>query len=153
MQVESINRAIRLSWALPSDPDFDHIELQRSSSSSDAPLITVYSGSASSFTDSSVNGGTSYRYVIVTVDRVGNRSAGIAVAATAKLLLVRGSQKIFSAWPIRPQLRIKKTWIFGGKRYTLGRGTYRWYVWPGLGPRSASDYGPLLGDSSFTFEK
>ncbi len=184
VQVESINRAIRLSWALPSDPDFDHIEVQRSSSSSDAPLITVYSGSASSFTDRSVNGGTSYRYVIVTVDRVGNRSAGITVAATARLFMLlsprdgatlkkpprlvwrswpsatyynlqlfRGSQKIFSAWPIRPGLRIKKTWIFGGKRYTLSRGTYRWYVWPGLGPRSATDYGPLLGNSSFTVKR
>ncbi|CAN5338019.1 hypothetical protein BH18ACT12_BH18ACT12_04660 [soil metagenome] len=184
VQVESITRAIRLSWALPSDPDFDHIEVQRASSSGDATLITVYSGSASSFTDRGVRPGTSYRYVIVTVDHVGNRSVGIAVAATAKLLMLlspregatlkrpprlvwrsfpsatyynlqlfRGSQKIFSAWPIRTQLRVKKTWIFGGKRYTLGRGTYRWYVWPGLGRRSATDYGPLLGDSSFTVKK
>lgn len=184
VQVESLNAAIRLSWALPSDPDFDHIVVERSSSGSDATLITVYSDSASSFTDRGVTPGISYRYVIVSVDHVGNRSAGIAVAATAKLLMLlsprdgatlkkpprlvwrsfpaatyynlqlfRGSQKIFSAWPIRTQLRVKKTWTFGGRRYTLGRGTYRWYVWPGLGPRSASDYGPLLGSSTFTVGK
>jgi hypothetical protein len=184
VQVEIINRAIRLSWALPSDLDFDHIEVQRATNSSDAPLIPVYSGSASSFIDSSVTGGTSYRYVIVTVDRVGNRSAGITIAATAKLFMLlsprdgatlkkpprlvwqswpsanyynlqlfRGTRKIFSAWPIRPQLRIKRTWTFGGRRYTLSRGTYRWYVWPGLGPRSATEYGPLLGESSFTVKR
>jgi hypothetical protein len=27
---------------------------------------------------------------------------------------------------------------------------YRWYVWPGVGPRSANRYGPVLGGSTFT---
>jgi hypothetical protein len=183
VQVESMTRAIRLSWALPTDPDFDHIEIRRSSRS-DATLIMVYRGSTFSFTDRGLRPGSSYRYVIVTVDRVGNKSAGIAVVATAKALMLlsprdgattktpprlvwrpfpaaayynvqlfRGSRKIYSAWPTRTQLRLKRTWMFGGKRYALGRGTYRWYVWPGLGPRSATDYGPLLGDSSFKVAK
>ena len=37
----------------------------------------------------------------------------------------------------------------GGRRYRLTPGRYRWYVWPGLGARSAKRYGSVLGSSSF----
>jgi len=31
----------------------------------------------------------------------------------------------------------------------LGRGLYRWYVWPGFGSKAAARYGKLIGTSSF----
>jgi hypothetical protein len=57
--------------------------------------------------------------------------------------------KIFSAWPARPSLRLRRTWTFGGRQYHLRPGRYRWYVWPGYGRRAARNYGRLLGSSSF----
>ena len=38
----------------------------------------------------------------------------------------------------------------GRKRYALTPGVYTWYVWPGFGPRSAAEYGQLVGSSTFT---
>ena len=36
---------------------------------------------------------------------------------------------------------------------TLARGHYRWYVYPGLGKRTANKYGPLIGSSDFFVKK
>jgi hypothetical protein len=57
--------------------------------------------------------------------------------------------KIFSAWPATTVLRLRRAWTFEGRRYRLGPGRYRWYVWPGYGARSAKRYGRALGSSSF----
>jgi hypothetical protein len=65
--------------------------------------------------------------------------------------LFRGSTKVLSAWPSRNQFRVSKRWRYRGRGYRLQAGTYRWYVWPGLGPRRAAKYGPVLGQSSFTY--
>ena len=40
--------------------------------------------------------------------------------------------------------------MFGGKRYRLVPGSYRWFVFPGLGKRSQARYGALVGQSAFT---
>jgi hypothetical protein len=63
--------------------------------------------------------------------------------------LFRGQAKILSSWPVRASLKLKRTWKYQGRRYTLTKGVYRWYVWPGFGARSAVDYGELLGSNSF----
>jgi hypothetical protein len=63
--------------------------------------------------------------------------------------LLVGGVKVLSAWPTRPQLQLKKTWRFSGRKYTLKPGLYTWYVWPGYGARSAVDYGELLGSRTF----
>jgi hypothetical protein len=63
--------------------------------------------------------------------------------------IFRGQAKILSTWPIKSSLQLKRTWKYQGKKYTLGKGVYRWYVWPGFGARSAVDYGDLLGTNSF----
>jgi hypothetical protein len=49
----------------------------------------VYQGTASRFVDRGLRNGVEYRYVIASVDRSGNRSAGVAVVAVplAPLLL------------------------------------------------------------------
>jgi hypothetical protein len=63
--------------------------------------------------------------------------------------LYRGQLKILSTWPVGAAVQLKRTWKYQGRRYTLTKGVYRWYVWPGFGARSAIDYGELMGSSSF----
>jgi hypothetical protein len=63
--------------------------------------------------------------------------------------LWRGGGKILSAWPARARLKLPRTWTFKGRRYTLGPGHYRWWVFPGYGSRSKAHYGPTLGSSTF----
>jgi hypothetical protein len=70
-------------------------------------------------------------------------------AAYYNVQLFRGTAKILSIWPVKASLTLKRTWKYQGRRYTLTRGVYRWYVWPGFGPRSAVDYGESLGSRSF----
>ena len=72
-----------------------------------------------------------------------------AEASYYNVQLFRGEKKILSTWPVKPSLKLKRTWKYQGKRYTLTKGTYRWFVWPGYGARSNVDYGELLGSKSF----
>jgi hypothetical protein len=62
-------------------------------------------------------------------------------------------RKVLSVWPVKPKYRLKKTWTYKKKKRALSRGHYRWYVYPGLGKRSANKYGPLIGSSDFFFVK
>jgi large repetitive protein len=57
--------------------------------------------------------------------------------------------KVLSLWPAQSRLRVTAAWTFGKKRYRLVPGIYRWYVWPGFGPRADVRYGALLGQSTF----
>ena len=75
------SRSVILRWQNPKAADFDHVEILRGFDKGPAPHVVVYSGSADLFRDSSLRNGTAYRYLIVAVDHVGNRSAGIAVVA------------------------------------------------------------------------
>jgi hypothetical protein len=140
----------------------------------------VYTGSASTFSDSSVRSGTEYRYVITAYDKAGNSSAGVALlvvpsqavlvspaagvhvkkaprlawvaargATYYNVQLFRAGQKILSLWPKANNVQLLRAWRFGGHQYRLSHATYTWYVWPGLGPRSANRYGPVLGESTF----
>ena len=177
---------ITLTWKLPTDSDFDHVEIFRSVQqqprTTAAPAETrVYSGTGTSFVDKGVKAGTEYRYLIASFDKIGNRSAGsvvVAVAKAAMLLapasgarvsrvptlmwravagatyynvqLYRGTSKVLSAWPTGTSLRLQLSWKFKGTKFALLPGLYHWYVWPGVGPRAAGRYGPMLGDSTFT---
>ena len=64
--------------------------------------------------------------------------------------LFRGGTRILAAWPRGPQLALRPAWSWAGHRYRLDRGTYRWYVWAGSGPRSAARY-KRLGTAAFRF--
>jgi hypothetical protein len=64
--------------------------------------------------------------------------------------LLRGSRKVLSAWPTRARYQLKRRWNYRGRTYRLRPGRYRWYVWPGFGPRGRARYGDLLGHRSFT---
>nr|MBA3331185.1 hypothetical protein [Actinomycetota bacterium] len=70
-------------------------------------------------------------------------------AAYYNVQLFRGSQKVLSAWPKQPRLALGSKWTFAGRKMLLRPGTYRWYVWPGVGARSQARYGPMLGQSTF----
>jgi hypothetical protein len=172
------NHVVALSWAPPRH-DFDHVLLSRSRLSDTRGSRVVYSGAKTSFVDHGLSNGVQYRYVIVSVDRAGNRSRGVAlvvvptndllelprdravvkrapllawarVAATYYNVQVwRNGAKILSAWPATASLQLRSRWVFRGKRYRLTPGTYRWFVWPGLGKRSSARYGPALGASTF----
>jgi hypothetical protein len=74
---------------------------------------------------------------------------GVGNALRQVASLSVSGKKVLSAWPIKPHYRLKQTWKWKGKKRTLARGHYRWYVYPGLGKRSANKYGPLIGASDF----
>jgi large repetitive protein len=63
--------------------------------------------------------------------------------------LYRGAQKVLSAWPLRPRLALLHRWVYQGRQLGLSKGSYRWYVWPGFGPRPRAVYGHLLGTATF----
>lgn len=60
------------------------------------------------------------------------------------LQLFRNGHKVLSAWPTVAHYTLKPSWRYRGHTYKLADGRYRWYVWPGYGPRSAHRYGRLL---------
>jgi HYR domain len=65
--------------------------------------------------------------------------------------LYRGGTKVLSAWPSQNTFVLRSTWKYRGRRYRLTPGTYRWYVWPGIGPRRYAKYGKLLGQNTFVY--
>ncbi len=78
------------------------------------------------------------------------RWRSVAGATYYNVQLFRGRKKILTAWPVRTQLRLSASWLYGGHLEHLTPGLYHWYVFPGMGPRSASRYGPALGPSTFS---
>ena len=79
--------------------------------------------------------------------------APTAGASYYNVQLWHGKQKVLSIWPSVTHLQLIATWTFDGKKQKLLPGVYTWYVWPGLGPRGAARYGPLLGSHTFVFGK
>jgi hypothetical protein len=174
VRVKPGNRSAVLSWR--ASPDTRLVEIVRTSGSR-AREATVYRGTDRSFTDGRLTNGTEYRYTVTAYDEAHNSSArGLRARPTAPLFAPAAGAtvtapprlawtpvakatyynvqlwrngKIFSAWPKRASLKLRRTWTFEGRRYRLLPGRYRWYVWPGYGRRAAGDYGRRLGSSSF----
>lgn len=73
----------------------------------------------------------------------------VAGASYYNVQLYRSGVKQLSAWPLAPQLRLKRRWSFDGRRILLVPGVYTWYVWAGFGERSENRYGKLMGKSTF----
>jgi hypothetical protein len=67
--------------------------------------------------------------------------------------LYRNGRKILTAWPQSSSFQLTSTWRFEGHAYRLSPGTYRWYVWPGFGKRSATNYGKLVGTRTFVVSR
>jgi hypothetical protein len=59
--------------------------------------------------------------------------AGGRPRATYYHVQLRGGRRILAAWPAGPELALPPAWSRRGRRYRLTPGTYRWYVWAGVG--------------------
>jgi hypothetical protein len=77
------------------------------------------------------------------------RWSAVPKASYYNVQLFRDGKKILTLWPTDSTLRVPSAWTFAGTAFRLTPGVYRWYVWPGFGPRSANRYGKLLGTRRF----
>jgi hypothetical protein len=161
----SLNRTIALTWK--ASTDVATVKIVRTGGGSAA--VTVYDGKrTTAFSDKSVRNGNRYFYLLTASDAAGNEAIlkGLATPS-APLLAPRhasrvsgeatlrwravpkasyynvqlwlGGKKVLTTWPAGPSLRLPH----------LRPGSYTWFVWPGLGPRSHHRYGALLGKSTF----
>jgi hypothetical protein len=172
-------RSLKLSWSRPSDSDFDHVEVFVSTSAKSLPRTPVYKGTAGRYTNKRFKNGLYYRYAVVSYDHAGNASRGAAAVVPPSILLrsprdgrrvhappllvwagvskatfynvqlYHGAQKVLSVWPKFAKVKLSRSWRYEGRSFQLRKGSYRWYVWPGFGPRSKPRYGQLLGQSVF----
>jgi len=169
------NGTTTLRWSASADTA--SVTVARLSSVKGSANTIVYKGDGRSYTDSKVTNGVRYRYTVTAVDAAGNKTslqklveprALLKPALGAKLsappllawsklagtsyynvqIFFQG-HKVLSLWPVTTKLPLTRTWTYNGVKFTLKKGRYRWYVWPGYGPRSASKYGKLLGGSLF----
>ena len=69
------------------------------------------------------------------------------------LQLYRNGTKVLSIWPSTNHYLLTGTWKFEGKTLKLVPGSYRWYVWPGIGAAASRTFGTLLGTSTFVVTK
>jgi hypothetical protein len=173
------NRSAQVAWRKSSDTAV--VEVLRAPGRKGQGESVVYHGTATGFLDKGLFIGRKYEYRVAGIDAAANRSEReVDLVATGPLLspvpgervkgsptldwipvrraayynlqIVRG-RKVLSTWPAQSSFRLRRTWMFNGRRYRLRPGVYRWYVWPGYGRISASHYGALLGSSTFVVTK
>jgi hypothetical protein len=167
---------VRVRWKVP---DATGVDIARVGPRGHRRHLTS-GGPRGSFVDRHVRDGRRYRYDVTATDPAGNvatrsltavpgprllaPATGARVSAAPLLRwtsvrgadyynvqLYRGRHKLLSAWPGRPRLQLDRRWRFAGRSHRLEDGErYRWFVWPGRGPRADSAYGRLIGTSTFT---
>jgi hypothetical protein len=172
------NGTVTLHWTISADSS---VTLTRIPAKKGSAEKMVYKGTGLTFTDTKLTNGLRYHYSLSVVDEAGNTAK--AAANATPLALARAGQgralkvppnltwskvagasyynvqlfhdgkKILSTWPLKTSLKLPKKWTYAGKHHALVPGRYRWYVWPGFGPRSASKYGKLLGGSVFVIRR
>src|SRR5207244_2916840 len=120
------NRVVRLTWANPSDADFDRVEITRSGTEPGAAGVLAYRGAGTSFADRSVRNDVAYRYLVVSFDHTGNASRGVAVAATPmRALLVsppdgaKLKKPPFLDWESSNSARYYNVRVFAGNEKVL----------------------------------
>jgi hypothetical protein len=170
------DRVVRLHW-----PAAASASVVRTPGLGGQPSSALVPGPAG-ITDLRVRNDVPYRYVVTLADAAGNAASRELVAIPGPRLLaparralvaappvlrwtpVRGARyynvqlfrngrQILSAWPKRPVLRLRERWRFRGRRHRLADARYKWYVWPGEGPRSARRYGERIGARSFVLDR
>jgi len=180
VSAEAGDRSIRLTWA--ASPDVVLVEVLRRPGPRDDGESVVFRGTGSSYVDRAVSNGVSYAYRVVAVDAAGNPASATAGAMPGRRLitpagrvqaaprtvlrwtavvgaryynvqLYRRGRKILSAWPSRPRLALPARWTYAGRRHRLVPGRYRWYVWPGFGPRRLHRFGRLIGPGTFVVRR
>jgi hypothetical protein len=172
-------RVLKLAWTRPSDSDFDHVKVFVSTNAKSPPRTLVYRGKGRAYTNKRFKNGLYYRYAVVSYDHIGNASRGAAAVVPPSILLrsprngamvkspprllwapvpsatfynvqlYSSSAKMLSAWPGKARLTLSRRWTYNGRRFQLKKGLYRWFVWPGFGPRASGRYGQLLGQATF----
>lgn len=172
-------RSAQLSWSASADTRV--LEVRRTPGRKSEAETLIFRGSAAGLRDSGLTVGRRYHYRVTGFDEAAN-SANQSVVVTAagalfspapgakvgsppklmwttvkraryyNLQVIRG-RKVLSAWPVSPGFQLRRTWTYNGRRYRLQPGVYRWYVWPGIGRRSAARYGRLLGSSTFVVSR
>jgi hypothetical protein len=70
-----------------------------------------------------------------------------------KVQFFRSGKKVFEATTSKARLTLPRRWTFGGRRFELTPGSYRWLVRPGFGPRSSIRYGKAVVASSWTVQR
>ena len=120
------NRFVRLSWERPKALDFDHLVVLRSTMTRGGPETAVYRGSATTYVDRHLRNGVEYRYVVVSFDQTGNRSAGAVVVATPKRELLtspRDGARVFTpprlAWVATHAARYYNLQVFRANEKVL----------------------------------
>ena len=177
--VKPANQKAHLRWKAPEDAV--SVQLVRAPGLKGAAESVVFTGTALSkgYVDRGLRPGRNYVYRLTAADAAANQASKtlefvargallfpapgervsrppllvwekVQGASYYNVILVRG-RRVFSAWPVRAQLRLPRAWTYHGRRYKLRPGTYSWFVWPGRGLLSAGQYGKLLGGSTFTF--
>jgi hypothetical protein len=177
------NLSVAITWRMPRATDFHHVTITRTPGLRDAPESLVYRGRKTTFVARGLKDQVEYRFVIVAYDNAGNRAAGVAVVVFAEqqnlLVPVNGATitaprrfawrpvpdadyynvqfwkdgKKLSAWPLKPNFMLRRSWRFEGKRHRLVPGTWLVYVWPGFGNKAESDYGELHVDATFVVRR
>lgn len=82
------DRSVTLSWQDPPDADFHQVDVFRSLVAPGAAETRIYTGGANKLVDRGLENGTQYQYVVVAIDKAGNRAAGVVVTATPKAALL-----------------------------------------------------------------
>ena len=170
------NRSAQISWRKSTDTTL--VEILRTPGRAGAGETMVYRGSETGYRDTELVVGQVYEYRVAGLDEAANRTeqkvhhvatgpllspapgervtsppmlvwTGAKRASYYNVQLIRRGKRVLSAWPREPSYRLRRTWHYKGRRYRLRPGLYRWYVWPGLGPKSAGNYGRRLGSSTF----
>jgi hypothetical protein len=172
------DQSVGLTWQAASGPaPVAAVQITRSPGFGRAGASLLSQQSPGTYDDTRVRNKVRYTYTVTVVDQAGlSTTRSIGVMPAERLLapaggahvsgppllswtavpkatyynvqLYRGRQ-VFSAWPKRASLQLSRTWRFGGRQHRLKPGRYRWYVWPGLGPRSKAHYGPVVGTATF----
>jgi hypothetical protein len=87
------DRRATLKWTNPKNSDFAAVEIERGTnaafSSVKASGTVVYHGSGTSYVDKGLTNDVSYRYVVHSVDKNGNKSQGVAINITPHLQLLK----------------------------------------------------------------
>jgi hypothetical protein len=112
---------IELTWVLPKDADFDHLTISRSTATGSTNQ-TVYSGRGKRLKDRHLRNGIAYRYILVTLDTVGNRSLGAAARATPKRVALYSpvDGAVVTKPPVLRWARISSASYYNLQVYRLG---------------------------------
>jgi hypothetical protein len=113
------NRSVVLSWKAPAADDFDGVEITRSPGTGSEQQSVVYKGAKTQFRDKGLTVGTEYRYLIVSIDKAGNRSTGVSVVLVgeAQLLLAPAEGARLTRPPLLVWQKVKDASYYNVQMY------------------------------------